>query len=72
MKSAAEQLLKQAKKLPPMERAELLERIIESFDAEPDNEIKSAWADEAERRLSMHVRDSSDSMSEQEVYDIME
>ncbi len=54
--------------LPPIERAELVERIIESFDVEPDNEIKKAWADEAEQRLADYQNGMADTVSEKEVF----
>ncbi len=40
MKQTTQQIFNEATQLPPIERAELVERIIESFDAEPDEEIK--------------------------------
>lgn len=42
----------EARKLPPAERAELIDNLISSLD-EPDALIDAAWAEEAERRLRL-------------------
>ena len=42
----------EARKLPPAERAELIDNLIASLD-EPDARIDAAWAEEAERRLQL-------------------
>lgn len=72
MKPQTQEILNKAVNLPPIERAELLESIIESFDVEQDEEIKKAWADEAERRVALHKKDPSGSLLEEDVYDMIE
>ncbi|OHD63403.1 MAG: hypothetical protein A2176_00505 [Spirochaetes bacterium RBG_13_51_14] len=67
MKPTAQQILEEVSHLSPIDRAELVERIIESFDAGPDDEIKKSWADEAERRLALHKGGDDGSLSEQDV-----
>ena len=67
MKPTAQQILEEVSHLSPIDRAELLGRIIERFAVEPDNEIKKAWADEAERRLAHHKGGDDGSLSEQDV-----
>ena len=47
-------LLEEAKKLPPRERAELVEKLLASFDVEQSKEIDDAWAKEAESRLDAY------------------
>jgi putative addiction module component (TIGR02574 family) len=47
-------LLEEAKKLPPRERAELVEKLLSSFDVEQSKEIDDAWAKEAESRLDAY------------------
>ena len=42
----------EARKLPPPERAELIEDLLASLD-EPDARIDALWAEEAERRLRL-------------------
>lgn len=36
--------------LAPVERSHLLERLIASFDSDPEAEVEEAWAREADRR----------------------
>lgn len=43
-----------AERLPPAERAKLVERLLESLD-KSDPEIDRAWAEESERRLETVV-----------------
>jgi putative addiction module component (TIGR02574 family) len=58
-------LSEKARRLPPGERAELIEDLLSSLDA-PDARIDALWADEAERRLAavdgggMPARDAAD------------
>jgi putative addiction module component (TIGR02574 family) len=47
-------LFEEAKKLPPSERAELVEKLLDSFDVEQRKEIDDAWAKEAESRLDAY------------------
>lgn len=44
-------LAKEAMPLPPALRAELADRLVESLDAAPTDDIQCAWTDEALRRL---------------------
>lgn len=47
-------LFEEAKKLPPAERAELIEKLLDSFDTEQNKEIDKTWAKEAESRLDAY------------------
>jgi putative addiction module component (TIGR02574 family) len=47
-------VLKEAKKLPPIERAELIEELLDSFKMERRKEIDAAWAKEAESRINAY------------------
>ena len=49
MSMTKKQLLAEALALPPADREELAEELLQSFD---DSEINAAWADEAERRVA--------------------
>ena len=51
MTETARAVLEQALRLDPVERAELIDRLFESFDPQPDPRIEAAWAEEAERRI---------------------
>ncbi len=52
MPTQVQQVLNEAIKLPPIERAELLERILASFDFQGRAENDAAWAKEADARLA--------------------
>jgi putative addiction module component (TIGR02574 family) len=51
MTERSQKLLARALKLPPFERAELVEQIIASFDFPDQQVIDQRWAAEAEARL---------------------
>lgn len=54
MTQAAETVSAQAVKLPPAERMQVAERILDSLD-EPDATLDAAWAAEAEDRLATNT-----------------
>lgn len=51
-----EKALRAALQLPPVERAELVEQIMASFDFPADEAIDELWAAEAEDRIDAHDR----------------
>lgn len=55
MTTTADALSAQAVKLPPEERMEVVERILDSLD-EPDAALDALWAKEADDRLSAYRR----------------
>ncbi len=55
MTDAAKRLSDAAKNLPPSDRLELVEHILESLDAS-DATVDKAWAKEAEDRLAAYRR----------------
>ena len=55
MSQAAEALSAQASKLPPEERMEVVERILDSLD-QPDAALDALWASEADDRLMAYRR----------------
>ena len=55
MSQAAEALSAQAVKLPPEERVEVVERILDSLD-QPDVTLDGLWAKEAADRLAAYRR----------------
>ncbi len=50
----AEKVLKDALGLPPIERAELIQQLFQSFDISEDNCIETAWAEEIEYRIEAY------------------
>ncbi|MDE2416697.1 MAG: addiction module protein [Burkholderiales bacterium] len=55
MTTTAEALSAQAVQLPPEERMEVVERILDSLD-EPDTALDALWAKEADDRLAAYRR----------------
>lgn len=51
-----QQVLKKAIHLPPVERAELVEQILSSFDFPSREAIDTLWAKEAEDRIDAYDR----------------
>ena len=56
MTTQAQQVLEQAVRLPPIERAELVEELLSSFDLPARAEIDAAWSGEAEDRIDAYER----------------
>jgi len=54
MTSAAEQVLEGALRLPPVDRAELIERLFLSFDSSTDRHMDVAWSEEVESRIDAY------------------
>lgn len=56
MTAQTKQVLEKAIHLPPVERAELVEQIISSFDFPSREKIDALWAKEAEDRIDAYDR----------------
>lgn len=54
MTTAGQTILKQALSLDPVERAELIDKLFQSFDTTPDRNIDARWADETESRIDAY------------------
>jgi putative addiction module component (TIGR02574 family) len=52
----AENILAEALKLPPVERAELVENLLSSFEFQSRGAIDTLWAQEAEDRIDAFDR----------------
>jgi len=50
MARAAKDILEDAMRLPEKERIQVVERLLASFEPEPDEDVDTAWAAEIERR----------------------
>ena len=68
MSANAEKILQEALKLPPQDRAEVLERLLATFQEPPDAEFDEIWAHEAEDRLEAFDRGKLGSVSAEEVF----
>ena len=66
--STCEQILTQALELPPVERAELVEQILCSFEFPSRSRIDSLWAKEAEDRIDAYDRGEIKATPAKEVF----
>jgi len=66
MTLAAETLCAQVVQLPPEERMQVVERILDSLD-EPDASLDALWAKEADNRLTAYRRGEMRAVSLSEV-----
>ena len=67
MTSQSHKILKEALDLSPIERAELVEQILASFDFPARKDIDAAWAQEAEDRIDAYERGEIGSSPSDEV-----
>ena len=56
MSANSDLILKEALALPPQERAELLEKLLATFQSPHDPQLDELWAREAEDRLDAYDR----------------
>jgi putative addiction module component (TIGR02574 family) len=56
MPKHGKQILAEALRLPPVERAELVENLLTSFEFEAGKSIDALWAKEAEDRIDAYER----------------
>jgi putative addiction module component (TIGR02574 family) len=68
MTPQSEQILREALDLPPIDRAELVEQILASFEFPARTDIDAAWGQEAEDRLDAFERGDIRSSSASEVF----
>lgn len=54
MTAIIERVLNDALALPPIERAELIQRLLQSFDGSKDHHIDTAWTEEVESRIDAY------------------
>jgi putative addiction module component (TIGR02574 family) len=67
MSASNEQILQQALALSPKDRAEIVERLLASFQAPPDPHLDELWAREAEDRLEAYDRGELGAVPAEEV-----
>ena len=68
MSKHREQILAEALKLPPVERAELVENLLSSFEFRSRKTIDALWAQEAENRIDSFERDEITVIPANEVF----
>ena len=69
MSKRGTQVLEEALSLPPVERAELADRLLTSLDSSPARRIDELWAQEAEDRLDAFERGEIKAVSSKEAFD---
>ncbi len=68
MTPQSEQILREALDLPPIDRAELVEQILASFEFPARQDLDAAWGREAEDRLEAYDRGEIPSLPASEVF----
>ena len=68
MTPQSRQVLRDALGLPPIDRAELVEQILASFEFPARQDVDAAWAQEAEDRIDAYERAEFGSSSAKEVF----
>ncbi len=68
MSKVGEQILAEARKLSPIERAELIENLLTSFDFPSRKIIDDLWAQEVEDRIDAFERGEIATISVEDVF----
>jgi len=68
MPKRAEHILAEALELPPVERAELIENILSSFEFGSRKAIDALWAQEAEDRIDAFERNEMTAISSKDLF----
>lgn len=72
MSRQSEQLLAEALDLPPIKRAEIVEKLLSSFEFSERKTIDELWAQEAESRIDAYERGEISAISASEVFEKVE
>jgi putative addiction module component (TIGR02574 family) len=72
MPKHAEHILAEALELPPVERAELVENILSSFEFQSRNTIDALWAEEAEDRIDAFERGEMTAIPAKDIFSEIE
>jgi putative addiction module component (TIGR02574 family) len=68
MTAVAERIFKDALGLLPVERAELIEKLFQSFDPPANSKVDAAWAEEVESRMDAYDRGEIKASSAEDVF----
>ncbi len=72
MPKHGKQILAEALKLPPVERAELVENLLTNFEFQSREEIDALWAEEAEERIDAFERGEMAAIPARDVFEEIE
>jgi len=64
----SQRVLRDALELTPTDRAELVERILASFELSGRKEVDAAWAQKAEARIDAYERGEIEATTAEEVF----
>ena len=68
MAKHGKQILAEALELPPVERAELIENLLTSFEFQSRKRIDALWAEEAEDRIDAFERGEMAAIAAKDVF----
>ncbi len=60
-------ILQQFMKLPPLEKANIIDQLLKSLD-EPDPSVDKLWAEESENRIDAYESGELKTLTEEEVF----
>jgi len=69
MSAESKRILRDALELPPVERAELVEELLSSFDFPARQEVDALWAKESEDRIEAYERGEVESRPVSQVFE---
>ena len=67
MSERSQSVIADALALPPLERAEVIDRLYQSLRSEREKEIESAWAEESERRIDAYLAGEADTVPYEQI-----
>ncbi len=67
MSERSQSVIADALALPPLERAEVIDRLYQSLRSEREREIESAWAEESERRIDAYLAGQADTVPYEQI-----
>lgn len=72
MTNEAARILQEAQNLSPMERAELIEKLLDTFTYEQRKKIDETWAQKAESRINAYEKGEIESIPLSKVFEEIE
>ena len=67
MSERTQSVIADALALPPLERAEVIDRLYQSLRSDREREIESAWAEESERRIDAYLAGQADTVRYEQI-----
>ena len=67
MSERSQSVIADALALPPLERAEVIDRLYQSLRSEREREIESAWGKESERRIDAYLAGQADTVPYEQI-----